>query len=200
MDQPAHMPRIRTVASSAGNRRRIEQYHGEHQPRSLADTWPGAVAAAACGAPQLGSVRTMAPYIHTHRFRIAMSEVDVAQIHFTALFRWMDRGLSEWLWNSGHPFTDLLADGPGIPVVDAHAQFRKRILLDDEIELTTWIAAVGTSSFRSRHWFIRHSELVADGELIHVCLDRTTRTASDAPSWLRELATSDEWRPVDLGQ
>lgn len=142
----------------------------------------------------------MAPYIHSHRFLIAMSEVDVAQIHFTALFRWMDRGLSEWLWHAGHPFTDLLADGPGIPVVDAHAQFRKRILLDDEIELRTWIAAVGTSSFRSRHWFVRHGELVADGELIHVCLDRATRTTVPAPDWLRELATSDEWRPIDIGR
>ena len=140
----------------------------------------------------------MDPHIHTHRFRIVMSEVDVAQIHFTALFRWMDRGLSEWLWSTGHPFTDLLADGPGIPVVDAHAQFRKRILLDDEIELVTWTAAVGSSSFRSRHWFIRHGELVADGELIHVCLDRTSRTTVEAPAWLRELATSDEWRPLDI--
>lgn len=126
-----------------------------------------------------------------------MSEVDVAQIHFTALFRWMDRGLSEWLANAGHPFTELLAQGPGIPVVDAHAQFRKRILLDDEIDLTTWMAAVGTSSFRSRHWFMRGGELVADGELIHVCLDRATRVAIPAPEWLHELATPDAWRPMD---
>ena len=57
----------------------------------------------------------MAAHVHTARFLVVMSEVDVAQIHFTAVHRWMDRGLSEWLVEVGHPFTRLLEDGPGHP-------------------------------------------------------------------------------------
>ena len=63
-----------------------------------------------------------------------MAEVDVAQIHFTAVHRWMDRGLSEWLAEVGHPFTALLETGPGIPIVESRCSFVGRILLDDVID------------------------------------------------------------------
>lgn len=141
----------------------------------------------------------MAPLVHRHGFRVVMSEVDVAQIHFTAVFRWMDRGLTEWLALAGHPFTLLLEEGPGIPIVDARAQFHARIHLDDELRLTTWIAGVGRSSFRSRHRFTRGAELAAEGELVHVCVDRATRHPLPAPPWLREIAAPAEWLPPTGG-
>ena len=60
----------------------------------------------------------MPHHVRRATFRVVMSEVDVAQIHFTAVHRWMDRGLSEWLAEVGHPFTRLLEEGPGIPIVE----------------------------------------------------------------------------------
>ncbi len=137
----------------------------------------------------------MEPVVHSHAFRVVMSEVDVAQIHFTALFRWMDRGLTEWLAAVGHPFTRLLAEGPGIPIVDARARFIERIHLDDELHLRTWVAAVGRTSFRSRHRFERDGALAAEGELVHVCVDRVTRETLPVPAWLRGVAAPDEWVP-----
>ncbi len=63
----------------------------------------------------------MEPHVHERTFRVAMAEVDVAQIHFTALHRWIDRGLSEWLSEVGHPFTRLLDEGPGVPIVNINS-------------------------------------------------------------------------------
>ena len=134
----------------------------------------------------------MAAYIHRRTFRVVMSEVDVAQIHFTNAFRWMDRGLSEWLAEIGHPFTSVLETGPGIPIVDAHCSFLGRILLDDMVEQTTEVGGIGQTSFRSRHAFTREGEVVARGELVHVCVDRETRATVPVPEWLRERAVTDE--------
>jgi acyl-CoA thioesterase FadM len=120
----------------------------------------------------------VAAHVHTARFLVVMSEVDVAQIHFTAVHRWMDRGLSEWLVEVGHPFTRLLEEGPGIPIVE-----------------TTEIGGVGRTSFRSRHVFSRAGEVMARGELIHVCVDRRTRETVPVPGWLRDAAVPD---PVDV--
>ncbi len=128
----------------------------------------------------------MPPHVHTHRFRVVMSEVDASQIHFTAVFRWMDRGLSEWLAAVGRPFTRLLEEGPGIPIVDARCRFLGRIMLDDELTLSTYVTGIGTTSFRSRHDFARGAEIVAAGELVHVCVDRPTREPIPVPDWLRE--------------
>ncbi|MGE0028156.1 MAG: acyl-CoA thioesterase [Thermoleophilia bacterium] len=134
----------------------------------------------------------MAAYIHRRTFRVVMSEVDVAQIHFTNAFRWMDRGLSEWLAEIGHPFTRVLETGPGIPIVDARCAFLGRILLDDVIDQTTEVGGIGRTSFRSRHVFARDGETVAEGELVHVCVDRETRATVPVPEWLRERAVAGE--------
>jgi acyl-CoA thioester hydrolase len=131
-------------------------------------------------------------YVHRRTFRVVMSEVDVAQIHFTNAFRWMDRGLSEWLAEIGHPFTSVLQTGPGIPIVDARCEFLGRILLDDMIEQATEVGGVGRTSFRSRHVFTRAGEPVARGELVHVCVDRETRATVPVPEWLRERSVADE--------
>lgn len=135
------------------------------------------------------------PHVLHHEFRIVMGEVDVAQIHFTTLFKWMDRGFSEWLAELGRPFTRLLEEGPGIPIVDVHVAIRERIHLDDILTLETWVAAVGNTSFRSRHRFTRHETLVAEGELVHVCVDRESRATQPVPEWVRAVAAEADWKP-----
>lgn len=130
----------------------------------------------------------MPPHIRRATFRVVMSEVDMAQIHFTAVHRWMDRGLSEWLAEVGHPFTRLLEEGPGIPIVETRCSFAGRIMLDDVIDQRTSVGGVGTTSFRSRHVFARGGETVARGELVHVCVNRATREPVSVPDWLRDAA------------
>ncbi|CAN0455303.1 unnamed protein product [Phaeothamnion confervicola] len=120
-----------------------------------------------------------------------MSEVDVAQIHFTAVHRWMDRGLCEWLVEVGHPMTRLVAEGPGIPIVESRCSFLGRIMLDDVVHQRTEIGGIGRTSFRSRHTFAREEEIVARGELVHVCVNRATREPLRVPDWLRDAAVAE---------
>ena len=138
----------------------------------------------------------MEPHVHERTFRVAMAEVDVAQIHFTALHRWIDRGLSEWLAEVGHPFTRLLDEGPGVPIVNINTRIGGRILLDDVITQYPWLGAVGRTSFRSRHRFLRGEELMAESELVHVCVHRDTRATVPVPDWLRSHVVDD---PIPTG-
>ena len=134
---------------------------------------------------------TAEPHIHVETRRIVMSEVDVSQIHFTMAYAWMDRGLCEWVADLGWPFTRLLEDGVGIPIVNSQCRFIQRMLLDDVITIETSAGGVGTTSFRSRHRFIRDGELCAEGELTHVCIERGGRTPVPVPGWIRAAATPD---------
>ena len=129
------------------------------------------------------------PHIRRETRRIVMSEIDVSQIHFTTAYRWMDRGLCEWLADVGWPFTRLLEEGVGIPIVNSQCRFDARILLDDMITIETSVGGVGTTSFRSRHRFLRGDELCAEGELTHVCIERGGRTPVAVPEWIRAAAT-----------
>jgi acyl-CoA thioester hydrolase len=128
------------------------------------------------------------PHIRSETRRIVMSEVDVAQIHFLTFHRWIDRSMNEWLAEIGWPFTRILEEGPGIPIVQTHLDIRRRVMLDDLITIRTWLGGVGTTSFRSLHEFTRHGEVVAEGHLVHVCVDRETRDTVPVPEWIRERA------------
>ncbi len=129
------------------------------------------------------------PHVRRETRRIVMSEVDVSQIHFTNFFRWMDRGLCEWLADVGYSFTRLLDEGVGIPIVDSRCRFLHRVLLDDLITVETTVGGIGTTSFRSRHRFLRGDEVMAEGELVHVCIARGDRRPIPVPDWLRAAAT-----------
>lgn len=128
------------------------------------------------------------PLVLTSTRRIVMSEVDVAQIHFVTFFHWMDRALTEWIAEAGHPFTVLLETGPGIPIVNVSLDIEKRVHLDDMITLRSSVGGIGRTSFRSRHVFTREDGEVARGELVHVCVDRATRKPVPVPDWIRDRA------------
>lgn len=139
----------------------------------------------------------MPAHVHRRTFRVVMSEVDVAQIHFTAIHRWIDRGLSEWLAEVGYPFTRLLEEGPGVPIVNVNTRIAARILLDDVITQQTWVGAAGNTSFRTRHRFHRGDRLMADAELVHVCVERGSRATLPVPDWLRAQVIDAPGPPAD---
>lgn len=120
-----------------------------------------------------------------------MAEVDASQIHFLTFHRWIDRSMSEWLAEIGYPFTRILAEGPGIPIVDIHLEISKRVMLDDLMTIRTFVTGVGRTSFRSRHQFSREGDPVATGELVHVCVDRATRATVPVPEWIRAVASGE---------
>ena len=102
-------------------------------------------------------------------------------------------GLSEWLAEIGHPFTSVLETGPGIPIVDARCSFlgpdppRRHDRADDRggrhrPDVVPQPARVHAAT----------GEIVARGELVHVCVDRETRETVPVPDWLRERAVTDE--------
>ena len=86
-------------------------------------------------------------------FRVVMGDVDAARLHFGAPARWMDRAPGGWPAEVGHPLSELLRTGLGVPVVDLHCRYLARVDLDDVLDAATWLGAVGTTSFRTRHRF-----------------------------------------------
>lgn len=122
-----------------------------------------------------------------------MADVDAAQIHFAAYYFYMDRNLCE-LYNAvGHPVHSILADGLSFPVVKSACQYQRPAFLDDELLVRTYIARVGRTSFTEVHEFLKlpGRELVAEGRVTHVAVDRKTMQPVPVPEWIRALAADD---------
>ncbi len=118
---------------------------------------------------------------------VAMVDVDLVQINFTAYFRWMDLGYDALLRQIGHPLSGILGAGFATPAVDARCRYVRPVGLDDCVETESWIARAARTSYVVGHRFHNRGELVAEGQVTHVWITCGPPAApASLPAWLRE--------------
>lgn len=133
----------------------------------------------------------------TTHHRVLMSDVDLVQVNYTRMFRWMDHGFTQLLHDLKHPSSTLLRQGWSTPVVDAHCSYLRPVTLDDEFDLVTRVIDVGRSSFVVGHDFLDTTGLFARGECRHVWIrTHPQHIAMDAPEWIRRAVAPRETAPM----
>jgi acyl-CoA thioester hydrolase len=65
-------------------------------------------------------------------------------------------------------------------------RFLRPARFDDELELAVIVNHLGRTSFGTRHTAARGGELIAECELRHVLVDRSTWVKTPLPDWLRQ--------------
>jgi acyl-CoA thioester hydrolase len=79
----------------------------------------------------------------------------------------------------------MLDRGVDIVLAEAQLRFRRPARFDDELSLAIAVTHIGTTSVITRHTASCAGELVAEGELRHVLVDRVTVDKTPLPDWLR---------------
>jgi YbgC/YbaW family acyl-CoA thioester hydrolase len=95
------------------------------------------------------------------RIQVAWGDCDPAGIVFYPRFyAWMDVASHRLAREMGVPREAMQLPGRqmlGFPVVATRAEYLKPALVDDELEVRSWVARIGRSSFRLRHEIVRLS-------------------------------------------
>lgn len=107
----------------------------------------------------------------------------VFNAHYLA---WFDVSLGE-LWRAafgGYGF--MLERGVDLVVAEARVRFVSPARFDDALVLTIAVARLGTTSMRTEHRINREGEVLAEGEMVHVFVDRETLGKTPVPPWARE--------------
>ncbi|GAC1314243.1 MAG: hypothetical protein NVSMB27_49760 [Ktedonobacteraceae bacterium] len=143
----------------------------------------------AAGRSSEESVRRPTNHEVRQRFRVAMIDVDLVQIHFAAYFQWMDRGMQEILSQPGAmPTEQMLAIGFGTPMVAIQCTFSKPARLGDFIEVHSRIIRCGRSSFDVEHVFYNEQgERLARAVTTQVYIELASQRPQPLPEWLRAL-------------
>jgi acyl-CoA thioester hydrolase len=126
-----------------------------------------------------------APYSQSVRVRYAECDLQgvVFNAHYLAYF---DLAITE-LWRAAFgSYQAMLARGVDIVVGEAQLSFRGAARFDDQLTLEVAIASMGTTSIHSAHRISRDGELLVEGKLRHVMVDRGALTKTPIPDWLRE--------------
>jgi acyl-CoA thioester hydrolase len=124
------------------------------------------------------------PLVHT--LRVRYGECDLQGIVFNAHYlNYFDTSITE-LWRSAcGSYQAMLDRGVDIVLAEAKLRFRKPARFDEELTLAIAVSHVGNTSVVTRHAASCDGELVAEGELRHVLVDRLTVEKTPLPDWLR---------------
>lgn len=126
----------------------------------------------------------------TERFRVTMGDTDAARvIFFGAPLRWSERLVSTWLADSGHPTSEAIRSGYGLPAVHTEIDYSAPLRLDDRIDAALWAERVSERSitFRSSFTSVGQSQpaAVVRTTQVYVVVDGDSVRAVAMPRELR---------------
>jgi acyl-CoA thioester hydrolase len=129
---------------------------------------------------------------HESRLRVRYEETDTMQVvYYAKVFVWMEVGRVNLMRDIGLSYKSWEAKGLGMPVVQAHADYRASARFDDEILVKTRIARVGTSSIRFENEIYKLPDmlLLCVGHTVHA-LSRKDGKAVPFPDEMKARLTS----------
>ncbi len=126
------------------------------------------------------------PLVHT--LRVRYGECDLQGIVFNAHYlSYFDTSITE-LWRAAcGSYQAMLDRGVDIVLAEARLRFSAPARFDQELTLAIGVTHIGTTSVLTHHTVSNSAgELVAEGELRHVLVDRITVLKTPLPDWLRD--------------
>ena len=125
-----------------------------------------------------------------YRTQLRLKDTDATGVlYFSEQFKFALETFEEFLKERGFSWRELMASPFLLPVVHAEADYIAPLMVGDEMEIRLKVAKVGTSSI-TLHYSIRdrkrHCE-VGKVEIVHVVVDKVTRTSVPIPDFLRVI-------------
>jgi acyl-CoA thioester hydrolase len=128
-----------------------------------------------------------APAEFVHELRVRYGECDPQGIVFNANYlAYFDVAFTE-LWREAvGNWDDMVERGYDAVVAEANVRFRAPARFDDVIELRCRVARLGATSLTTEIDVVRDDELLVEGRLRHVIVDRETWSKTDMPDWIAD--------------
>jgi acyl-CoA thioester hydrolase len=122
-----------------------------------------------------------------HQLRVRYAECDPQGVVFNAHYlAYFDTSITE-LWRAAFGgYNTMLDHGLDVVVAEARLRFQTPAHFDEKLTLEIAITRLGTTSIASAHRITRADDLVVEGTLHHVLVDRPTLAKRPIPDWLRE--------------
>ena len=112
------------------------------------------------------------------RVRVRYAETDqMGVVYHANYFVWFEVGRTDLLRRSGCTYRELEADGVGLPVIEAHCEYRQPALYDDELEIRTEGTLVSPVKVEFAYEVVRASDgaRLVTGRTVHAGVDKDGR-------------------------
>jgi acyl-CoA thioester hydrolase len=129
---------------------------------------------------------------HSSRVRVRYAETDqMGVVYYANYLVWFEVGRTDWLRATGWTYRAMEQDGVSLPVIEAHAEYRRAARYDDELEIRTKARLMTPVRVRFDYeiWRAGENSPLAAGHTIHAAMDPTGRPCR-LPTAVRELLSS----------
>lgn len=119
------------------------------------------------------------------QIRVRYADTDqMKQAYYGKFFEYFEQGRSDLMRNIGLPYSRIEEMGLFLPVIEAHAEYRKPVRYDDMIEVVTMLRERPVARVRLDYEVRRdgESEPIATGYTIHGFVNATTAKPTRAPA------------------
>ena len=127
------------------------------------------------------------------RVRVRYAETDqMGVVYHANYFVWFEVGRTDLLRRSGATYRELEADGVGLPVIEAHCEYRQPARYDDELEIRTEGTLVSPVRVEFAYEVVRASDgtRLVTGRTVHAGVDKDGRPCR-LPARVRALFEPD---------
>ena len=127
---------------------------------------------------------------HLTRIRVRYAETDQMKVvYYGRYFEYFEQARTDMLRALGMSYADMERQGIFLPVVEAHAEYKRSIGYDDEIEVESIVREVPVARIRIEYAVRRvgEAEVLADGYTVHSFLNAATGKPTRGPVQLVQL-------------
>ena len=126
---------------------------------------------------------------HAINLRVRYAETDkMGVVYYANYFVWFEVGRCELIRAIGKSYRDLEEAGIGLPVIEAHCEYRSPARYDDELQVKTWGALLSPArvEFRYEVSQVTDGTVNAVGRTVHASVDQKGRPCR-LPDYIRDL-------------
>jgi len=127
-------------------------------------------------------------------FRVRYAETDQMGVAYYANYLvWFEMGRSEYCRTVGYPYTDVENDGFVMVVAEAKVRYKRPARYDDNLVVRTTMPEVRSRVCRFSYQIVKQDsgELLAEGETVHVVVDKKTGKPTSMPQHYIDIFSKD---------
>jgi acyl-CoA thioester hydrolase len=122
---------------------------------------------------------------HTSEIRVRYADTDqMKDVYYGKFFEYFEQGRSDFLRSLGLPYGELEAQGYWLPVIEAHAQYRRPARYDDLLSVETRLTEIPGARIRLEYSIVRkgESDVIAEGYTTHAFVSAVTGKPTRSPA------------------
>jgi acyl-CoA thioester hydrolase len=131
------------------------------------------------------------------KVRVLYADTDkMGVVYYGTYLRWFEAGRNHYMRCRGVSYKDIESSGVQLPVIEAHAEYRKPALYDDVLEIITRVTEVGRIQLRFEYLIKRGGTQLVHGYTQHAAVNEKGRPTR-LPAHVREALEQSEVADIE---